>query len=413
MHDDALRASARLRTLRTLSVTQIVAGIGVSGAVPAGSLLIYDITHDDALSGLAQTFSVTGAALMAIPLARLTARGGRRLSIGVGYGIAAIGAFIAVFGGTIRAIPLLLLGTLLAGAGSATAYQLRFAAVDLSLPAHRGRDLALVMWAGTIGSVLGPNLLSWSGGNAKALGLPALVGPYLFSGTALALSLLIMLLFLRPDPYLLAVELEGRDRAHASRRLRHALGVIWASGPARIALGAIVTGHIAMVSVMVMTPVHMQHYEVSLRIIGLVISVHILGMYAFSPVMGWLSDRWGRIPVIRMGVLILLASAIRSSTAPADNALQLGIGLFLLGLGWSATLVAGSTLLSESVDIEERPSVQGVSDLCMNGAGAVGGAIAGVIIATAGYAALCAIASIPVLFLGIATLRPARADVAA
>lgn len=403
------RESARRRTLQTLSAAQIVAGVGVAGAVPAGALLVYDISGSDALSGLAQTFAVTGAALMAIPLARLTARGGRRLAVGVGYSIAALGAFLAVAGGTVRFLPLMLLGTLCAGAGSAAAYQLRFAAVDLSLPEHRGRDLSIVMWAGTVGSVLGPNLLDWSGGNAKALGLPALVGPYLFSGTCLLVALGIMLTFLRPDPYLYAVELEGRDTPHPHRSLRHAITLIRASRQAQLAITAIVAGHIAMVSIMVMTPVHMQHYDATLRIIGLVISVHILGMYALSPVMGMLSDRWGRVNVIRLGVVILVASAITAATANPHHSMQLGVGLFLLGLGWSATIVAGSTLLSESVSIADRPSIQGASDLFMNGSGALGGALAGVVIATLGYTALCVLAMLPVGYLAALSLRDARA----
>lgn len=399
MNSSPSRESARRRTLRTLSAAQIVAGVGVAGAVPAGALLVYDISKNDALSGLAQTFAVTGAAVMAIPLARLTARGGRRLAVGVGYGMAAFGAFMAVAGGTLRFLPLMLLGTFCAGAGSAAAYQLRFAAVDLSLPEHRGRDLSIVMWAGTVGSVLGPNLLDWSGGNAKALGLPALVGPYLFSGTCLLIALTILLLFLRPDPYLYAVQLEGRDKPHPHRSLRHAMALIRGSKSAQLAITAIVAGHIAMVSIMVMTPVHMEHYDATLRIIGLVISVHILGMYALSPVMGMLSDRWGRVNVIRLGVVILLASAVTAATANPHHSMQLGFGLFLLGLGWSATIVAGSTLLSESVSVEDRPSIQGASDLFMNGSGAIGGAVAGVIIATLGYTWLCGIAVLPVVYL--------------
>lgn len=405
MHSADVRGRARRRTLQTLSTAQVVAGVGVAGAVPAGALLVYDISGNDALSGLAQTFAVTGAALMAIPLARLTARGGRRLAVGVGYSIAALGAFMAVAGGTMRWLPLMLLGTMCAGAGSAAAYQLRFAAVDLSLPEHRGRDLSIVMWAGTVGSVVGPNLLEWSGANAKALGLPALVGPYLFSGTCLLAALAIMLTFLRPDPYLLAVQLEGRERPHAARSLRHAIALIRASGSAQLALLAIVAGHIAMVSIMVMTPVHMEHFDVSLRIIGLVISVHILGMYALSPIMGILADRWGRVAVIRLGVGILLTSALVSATADPHHSTQLGLGLFLLGLGWSATIVAGSTLLSESVSVDDRPGIQGASDLFMNGAGALGGALAGVVIATLGYQWLCVLAVIPVLALGGMSLR--------
>ncbi len=403
--DTGYRVAARRRTLRTLAASQIVAGVGIAGLGTAGALLVYDITGDEALSGLAQTFSVTGAALMAVPLARLTARGGRRLAIGSGYGLASLGALLAVVGGTQRWLTLILFGTMLAGAGTAAGYQLRFAAVDLSLPEHRGRDLAMVLWAGTVGSVLGPNLLEWSGGRALAMGLPKLVGPYLFAGASVFLALLILLVFLRPDPYLLSVQLAGRSKPDEHRSLRHGLHLIRASKPASLALAATVIGHIAMVSIMVMTPVHMKHVDASLRIIGLVVSVHILGMYLLSPVMGWAADRWGRVAVIRLGVLLLMASALTAGTAPAGNVPQLGVGLFLLGLGWSATMVAGSTMLAESMPVEERPSVQGTSDLFMNGAAAVGGAIAGVIIAQLSYAALCSIAMVPVLFLGIASLR--------
>jgi MFS family permease len=162
---------------------------------------------------------------------------------------------------------------------------------------------------------------------------------------------------------------------------------------------AISIGHIAMVSVMVMTPVHMKHVDVSLRIIGLVISVHVIGMYAFSPVVGSVSDRIGQIRTIQLGLLILLASAVISGSAAADDVPRLGVGLFLLGLGWSCTLIAGSTLLSFSVDQELKTSIQGASDLVMNLSGALGGAVAGVIISFSSYGWLCVAAAVPVVVL--------------
>ena len=156
-----------------------------------------------------------------------------------------------------------------------------------------------------------------------------------------------------------------------------------------------------MISVMVMTPVHMAHVDVSLKIIGLVISVHVIGMYAFSPVVGSISDRIGRIRTIQVGLVILLASTVVSGTAQANDVPRLGVGLFLLGLGWSFTLIAGSALLSSSVDATLKTSAQGASDLVMNLAGAGGGAIAGVIISTYTYGWLCLFAAIPVFLLGI------------
>ena len=161
-----------------------------------------------------------------------------------------------------------------------------------------------------------------------------------------------------------------------------------------------------MVMVMVMTPVHMAHVDVSLQLIGLVISVHVLGMFAFSPVVGWAVDRFGRTPVIVLGAVILLVSCAVSGWAPADDVLVLGIGLFLLGLGWSCTLIAGSTLLTDAVDPADRPSIQGLSDLSMNVAGAVGGAVAGVIVVGFSYAALCAAAFVPVVALVMLVAMP-------
>ena len=164
---------------------------------------------------------------------------------------------------------------------------------------------------------------------------------------------------------------------------------------------AIALGHVVMVMVMVMTPVHMAHVDVTLTLIGLVISVHVAGMYALSPVVGWGVDRFGRVPVIVTGVVILLAACLIAGVAPGDNVAMLGVGLFLLGLGWSCTLIAGSTLLVDDVSPVDRPSVQGLSDLVMNGAGAVGGAVAGLIVAFSSYAVLCTVAAVPVLALGV------------
>ena len=406
-----LHLEVRKNTLRTLSIAQIISGLGVAGAVPAGALLVLEISGSEALAGLAQTFSVLGSALMAIPLANLTQRGGRRTALATGYSIGALGGMVTVVGGAARLFPLIFLGILLVGAASAASYQSRFAATDLAEERHRGRDLSYVVWAGTVGSVLGPNLVGFTSSMAHSLGLPRLTGPYLVACVMLVIGALVIFIFLRPDPYLFSrvevqISLTGRK---GSTRL--ALKTIRESKTASLALLAIVVGHIVMGSIMVMTPIHMHHYQDSLSIIGLVISVHIAGMYAFSPLMGWLSDKFGPPKVILLGVLILLAAATIAGTAPMDGAGILGAGLFLLGLGWSATLVAGSTLLAKSVPIELRPSVQGTSDLMMNGAGALAGALSGLVIAFGSYGLLCALALVPVLGLGLSTIRLIHSDI--
>ena len=393
------------KIVRVLGIAQVLNGIGVAGTVAAGSLLVSSITKSDGLSGLAQTTSVLGAAVMALPLARLTQSGGRRLALTFGYSVGVVGALLAIFGGTNRILFFMLLGAFMVGAASASGYQARFAAIDLATPEKRSKDLSYVVWGSTIGAVTGPNLMEPSGVFAASLGLPKLVGPYFIAALTLFLSVVVIQLFLKPDPYLTANKASEGSSAKKRETTRSALAHIREYPLALFAIASVAIGHLAMVSIMVMTPVHMAHFDATLRIIGLVISVHVLGMYAFSPLVGAISDKIGRIKTIQIGILILIASALISGLATHHDSLTLGIGLFLLGLGWSFTLIAGSTLLSETVSFEMRPSTQGASDLVMNLMGAGGAAIGGVIIGFFSFAVLCYATGLVVVVLGIWSLK--------
>ena len=395
------------RTVKVLATAQVLNGVGVAGTVAAGSLLVASITESETLAGLAQTSSVLGAAALALPLARLTARGGRRLALSTGFIAGVIGSLFAILGGSQKNIVLMLVGTFLVGAASAAGYQARFAAVDLATNETRAKQLSFVVWGSTVGAVTGPNLMEPAGNMAESIGLPRLTGPYVVSAVTLSLAILVIQLFLRPDPFLTAVNQSGsltKPKGSTKAALRH----IRSNDKALFAILSIAIGHVAMVSIMVMTPVHMAHVDVTLTIIGLVISIHVLGMYAFSPLVGALSDRLGRVRVIQIGVVTLLLSSIISGIARADDAITLGVGLFLLGLGWSCTLIAGSAFLTESVSSEMKTSSQGASDLVMNLSGAGGGALAGVIIGTLSYGWLCAFAAIPVSLLGLWSLEITR-----
>ncbi len=392
------------RTVGVLAGSQVLSGIAIAGSVAAGSLIAASVSGSEGVAGLAQTFGVLGAALMALPLARLALTKGRRASLALGYGMGAVGSLIVIAGALWLNIVLVLIGCLLMGVASASGYQARYAAVDLAVDDRRGRQLSYVVWAATIGAVLGPNLLGPSGALGLALGLPQLAGPYVVCGLALLGATLVLVTFLRPDPYRLAVHLRAQQSAAAGLeaakpRLRDGMEHLKGNRGALLGMSAIAIGHVAMIMVMVMTPIHMAHVDVTLTLIGLVISVHVAGMYALSPVVGWSVDRFGRVPVIVAGIVLLLVSCLLAGLTAGDQVVLLGVGLFLLGLGWSCTLIAGSTLLVDDVGAVERPSVQGLSDLVMNAAGAVGGAVAGLIVAFSSYAVLCAAAAVPVLAL--------------
>lgn len=400
------KALLEKRVIKVLTISQILSGIGVAGTGAAGSLLVTSITKSDSLAGLAQTGAVLGAAAMALPLSKLTELGGRRRSLSAGYLIGICGAFLAVVGGATRNIEVLLLGTFLLGAASAAGYQARFAAVDLASPGSRARSLSIVVWGSTIGAVSGPNLMEPSGRLAHVLGLPRLVGPYLLAIATLSISAFIILYFLRPDPYLVSRELSTREGELTKRAsTRSTLNEIARNPAALFAVISIAVGHLAMVAIMVMTPIHMAHVDVTLTVIGVVISAHIAGMYVLSPVVGYFSDKVGRKPVIRIGLSILLLAALIAGNSAGNSPLPLGLGLFLLGVGWSCTFIAGSALLSESVGSGLRASAQGASDFVMNLTGAIGGVLAGITIALLSYGWLCALATVPILLLAFWSAR--------
>ncbi|MCZ3385749.1 MAG: MFS transporter [Actinomycetia bacterium] len=413
-----MSSALQRRTVRVLAAAQVFTGVGVGAGIAAGSLLVADLTGSEGLAGLAQTFGVIGTAVAAGPLAWLSVRSGRRIGLVTGLWIAVLGALLVIAASVLELVPLVLLGTFAVGVASAVGLQARYAASDLAAPEHVGRDLALVVWATTVGAVLGPNLMEPAARLADGIGLPPLSGSYLVTAVAITLAALLVSGLLRPDPLLAARSLaalpardRGAGRAVEPRRLgmiaelAHGARVVRTSPGASLAVAAIAVGHVVMVMVMVMTPVHMQHVDVTLQVVGLVISVHILGMYAFSPVVGWLSDRRGSVWVIAAGVAVLATATVVAGTAPGDSVIQLGVGLFLLGLGWSATLVGGSSLLSVSVPDDDRPAAQGVGDTVMNVAAAVGGIFAGVIVYTASYAWLNVAAALCLVPLAVALIR--------
>src|SRR3954470_15064402 len=165
------------RTLRLLFVTQIISGVGVAVGASVGALLAADLAGVG-VSGLAQSAVVVGAALFALPATAIVHGYGRRPSLATLYLVAAAGAILVVTASVRGSIPLLFLGFFLFGGATAANYQARYAAVDLAPAALRGRHLSLVIWATTLGAVLGPSLAPVAGATVGRLGVPPLAGPY-------------------------------------------------------------------------------------------------------------------------------------------------------------------------------------------------------------------------------------------
>ncbi|MGC4852539.1 MFS transporter [Micromonospora sp. DT4] len=448
-------APIQRRTMRLLFTTQIIGGVGVTIGISVGALLA-DRVAGTAAAGVAQSAGVVGAALLAVPVTRIMARHGRRPGLVLAYAVGAVGGVLVVLAAATRSVPLLFLGMLLFGGGTAANLQARYTAVDLAEPARRGRQLSLIVWATTIGAVAAPNFASLADRVTTDWGLPPLAGPFAFSATAFVLAAVVLLGLLRPDPLLTARRLAAADaasppatvpgghlpaadpdaappavsgraaaeapagggvgpgatsvgvRASRGAGMRVAWSVVRGQPAARLGIAAVAVGHLVMVAVMAMTPVRLgeSHADADvLRLVGIVLSLHIAGMYAFSPVVGWLTDRFGRRAVILGGVGLLLAACAVAGTA-GHHTPRLSVGLVLLGLGWSGTMVAGSTLLSESVSAGVRPSVQGFSDMIMGLAGASAAVLSGFVMQVAGYPVLTLLAAVATVPLVALALRP-------
>ena len=371
------------RNQAVLVAGQLLSGVGVASGVAVGGILAAELAGTTAASGFVQTASALGAGLVAVPLANLAVRAGRRWALSAGFALGAVGATLVLLAAELGQFWLMAAGMLFFGSATAAGLQARYAAVDGAAPEKAGRAMAIVIWATTVGSVAGPNLSEPGRLLGVNLGLVPLSGPFVFSLVAfVTAALVIAVFFLAPAANAGAKPVKSAKQHGAWRALRLA-----SRNPrALFALAAVTGGHAIMVGVMVMTPVAMNAHGHSLEIIGIVISLHILGMYAASPVFGWLVDRIGAQSVAFIGMGIFLAAiALGAVVSDSSDPMLMSVALAMLGLGWSACLIGGSSLLNQSAPDDLRVPLQGANDMMMNFGAAGMAALAGPVLAWGGF----------------------------
>jgi MFS family permease len=383
----AVLAAKRTRARNTLVVGVALGSTGHIAAVTVGTIVAHELLGSQALAGAPGAAVVLGAALGAVLLSALMARRGRRTGLVAGYSIGVVGAFVATAAVLTRSFPLLLLGTTLIGFGNASNSLSRYTAADMVRTDRRAAAIGTVVWASTVGSVVGPTLVPIAGELAAQAGLPPLAGPYLVPVLFVGLAAILSFVFLRPDPYELADEDAIALAVPGDTTTERVWTIIRRPGVAA-AIVALVVSQAVMVLIMTMTPLHMTEHGHSLTDVGIVLSAHTLGMFALSPLSGWLSGRFGAVPTIFLGSATLGIAALMAAAAPADGGLILLLALFLLGLGWNFGFVAGSALLSQHLELHERTRVQGAADALIWSSAAAASLGSGLIMAAVGYTAL-------------------------
>lgn len=388
-------AAIQRRTLRVLVAGQIAGSAALAAAVTVGAFVVQDILgHTTPWGGVASATVTMGTAFMSQVLARLMNVRGRRGGLQAGYSMAIVGGFVAGLGVELGSLWVFLPGLFLFGNGQAANLLSRYAATDLAHPDQRGRAMSRILFASTFGAVFGPLLIRPAQiAGESAFGWNQYTGPWVFAGLFFLTSLVNATLRLRPDPLEVVGGLNRQRGAdEAKRRMSDAIRVARGIADARLALTAMIIAQSCMVAVMTMTPVHLKshgHEAVS----SFVISLHIAGMFAFSPLVGRFSDRFGRYATILAGSLILMISTIMSALS-GDDAGLLFPSLWLLGIGWSFGLIGGSSLLVDSIPAEFRVRVQGSADLLMSFFGGLSGFASGFIRKAIGYHMLSNVATV-------------------
>lgn len=415
------REALQRRTLRVLVLAQLCAGAGLAAGIAVGALLAEEMLGHDGLAGLPVALFTLGSAGAAAAVGAISQRRGRRSGLVAGFVAGALGAVGVVAAAVLDSVPLLFAALLLYGAGASTNLQARYAGADLALPARRGTALSIIMVSTTVGAVAGPNLVAPMGDLARSVSVPELAGPFMLAALAYAVAAVVLFALLRPDPYLTALRLaeqEGGSSAQRRTPTEDAAVPAPAALPRGVVAGAgvMVLTQIAMIAIMTMTPVHLQDHGHGLGAVGFVIGAHIAFMFLPSPLTGMLADRYGRMPMACAAAAILAAAGLVGAAAPGGSLAMMTLSLALLGLGWNAGLIAGTALVVDSAPLGSRATIQGRVDLLIALAGASGGAVSGVVVAGAGFAALAlAGAALSLVFLPMLvwSRRPAGAAGAA
>ena len=386
---------------------QIAGSAALSAAVTVGAFVIQDLLGQTTpWGGIASATVTIGTAFMAQLLSRLMLRQGRRVGLMAGYSMAIVGGLVAGLGVELQSLTVFLIGLFLFGNGQSANLLSRYAATDLAEPTERGAAMSRILFASTFGAVFGPLLIRPAEELGKAaFGWNQYTGPWVFSGLFFLASLINVSLRLKPDPLVVAGGLRSQQKLDvngvASPGVK-VLSFLKSSAKTRLAFYGMMISQITMVAVMTMTPVHLRqhgHETVS----AYIISLHIAGMYAFSPFIGRFSDRNGRLNTMLVGCFVLIVSTVMSAFA-GSNPIVFFPSLWLLGIGWSFGLIGASSLLVDSVPIQHRVRVQGSADVAMSLCGGLAGFSSGFIRKSFGFPWLSMLGTFVVLGLTLTLL---------
>lgn len=391
VHSPEAQRKLYKRSLFVVVMSQIFGGAGLAAGVTVGALIAKDMLGTASFAGVPAALFTLGSALAAFLVGRISQRSGRRFGLSLGFITGGVGALGVILAATMDNVFLLFVSLFIYGAGTSTNLQARYAGTDLANEKQRATAISIAMVSTTFGAVAGPNLVTPMGEVALFLGIPALAGPFILAAVAYLLAGFTFLIFLRPDPFLVAKAIAVEQEKTVQQKPKEA-GRLMQSKANRIGVLAgasvLILSHFVMVAVMTMTPVHMQNHGSGLSAVGMVIGFHIAAMYLPSLGTGILVDKLGRtVMVIASGVTLSIAG-LMAAFAPGESFFWLTFALVLLGLGWNFGLISGTAIIIDSTDMKTRAKTQGSFDVWVALSGTAGSLLSGIIVAYSSYAIL-------------------------
>jgi len=374
--------------MATLFAAQVCGSTGFSMSMAVGAIMAAAITGTNTWSGLPVGVGSLGTALASWPLSRLMARFGRRPGLALGYSLAVVGAALGILGVGQQSFALFLAGMALFGTAQTSNLLARYAAADISPGGQRGRAMGLIVWGSAIGSIVGPILMAPAIRVGAVLGVSSVASAFLISVAGYALAAMLVQALLRPDPLAIARRLEPPPATAGAARRGRPTGTILREPRVIVAYGTLMVSQLVMIGTTSTSPLYLHDHGHAVNTIGLAVSLHLGGMYVASPLSGWLCDRFGRLPMIGAGGVVLLLALALAGLAPGRASGLVIAGLFLNGVGWNLAFVAASALLTDALSPEERAAIQGLADLVMGLMGAVGSALGGMVLGAWGFGIL-------------------------
>lgn len=264
------------------------------------------------------------------------------------------------------------------GAYAAMVLSLRFAATECVPEARQPWALSIVMAAGLVAGVIGPQTVTYT---------MNLWTSHLFVVTYLAAAgmAVISALVLRKVCLLLPQSVEPQ----AGRPL----AVLLRQPPLLLAMLYGVVSYLLMNFLMTSAPLAMKHEHHSVESSNLALQWHVIAMYAPSFFTGTLISRYGANRIVMLGLLLMGASAAVGLSGVQTSHFYLS--LTLLGMGWNFGFVGASALVLECHKPSEKNRVQALNDFVVFGSMVLGSFASGGMLNRYGWGVICALAFIP------------------